>query len=124
MQLSKKHIQYLGHIVSGKGIKPLPEKLASIEEMPPLKTPKEIKQFLGLIRYYRKFIPRFSDLARPLNALRRKDIEFNWTQNCQKSFELLKGNLMTNPILIYPNPNNPYVLFIDASKYAWACVLT
>ena len=71
----KKHIQYLGHIVSGEGITPLPEKLDSIKKMLPPKTPKEVKQFLGLIGYYRKFISRFSDLARCLNALTRKNIE-------------------------------------------------
>ena len=59
----KKHIQYLGHIISGKGITPMPEKLECIQKMPPPKTPKEVKQFLGLIGYYRKFVPRFSDLA-------------------------------------------------------------
>ena len=59
----KKHIQYLGHIISGKGITPVPEKLESIQKMPPPKTPKEVKQFLGLIGYYCKFVPRFSDLA-------------------------------------------------------------
>ena len=65
----KKHIQYLGHIISGEGITPVPEKLESIQKMLPPRTPKEVKQFLGLIGYYRKFIPQFSDLARPLNAL-------------------------------------------------------
>ena len=119
----KKHIQYLGHIVLGKGITPMPEKLACIKEMPPPKTPKEVKQFLGLIGYYQKFIPRFSDLARPLNALTRKDVPFEWTPICQESFKLLKTSLMTEPILTYPDPNLPYVLFTDASKYAWACVL-
>ena len=59
----KRHIQYLGHIVSGDGIAPLPEKLDSIPKMLLPKTPKEVKQFLGLIGYYRKFVPRFSDLA-------------------------------------------------------------
>ena len=59
----KKHIQYLGHIISGKGITPLPEKLESIQKILPPKTPKEVKQFLGLIGYYHKFVPRFSDLA-------------------------------------------------------------
>ena len=59
----KKHIQYLGHIISGKGITPLPEKLESIQKILPPKTPKEVKQFLGLIGYYCKFVPRFSDLA-------------------------------------------------------------
>ena len=120
----KKHIQYLGHIVSGEGITPLPEMLDSIQKMLPPKTPKEVKQFLGLIGYYRKFMPRFSDLAGPLNALTRKNVEFEWTQVCQESFNLLKANLMIEPILIYPNPNLPYVLFTDASKYAQACVLT
>ena len=120
----KKHIQYLGHIFLGEGITPMPEKLACIKEMPPPKTPKEVKQFLGLIGYYQKFVPRFSDLARPLNTLTRKDVPFEWTPICQESFELLKASLMTETILTYPDPNHPYVLFTDASKYAWACVLT
>ena len=69
-------------------------------------------------------MPRFSDLARPLNVLTRKNVEFEWTPICQESFDLLKTSLMTEPILTYPDPNLPYVLFTDASKYAWACVLT
>ena len=68
-------------------------------------------------------VPRFSDLARLLNALTRKNVEFEWIQICQESFDLLKTSLMTEPILTYPDPNLPYVLFTDASKYAWACVL-
>ena len=76
----KKHIQYLGHIISGKGITPLPEKLESIQKILPPKTPKEVKQFLGLIGYYCKFVPRFSDLAQPLNALTRKNVAFEWTR--------------------------------------------
>ena len=56
--------------------------------------------------------------------LTRKDVPFEWTPICQESFELLKTSLMTEPILIYPDPNYPYMLFTDASKYAWACVLT
>ena len=70
----KKHIQYLGHIVSGEGITPLPEKLDSIQKMLPSKTPKEVKQFLGLIGYYRKFVPRFSDLAQPLMHQQEKSL--------------------------------------------------
>ena len=120
----KKHIQYLGHIISGEGIASVPEKLESIKKMLPPRNPKEVKQFLGLIGYYRKFVPRFSDLARPLNALTRKNTIFEWTQICQESFELLKASLMTEPILMYSDPNLPYVLFTDNSKYAWTCVLT
>ena len=82
------------------------------------------QQFLGLIGYYRKFVPRFSDLARPLNALTQKNIEFEWTQVCKESFKLLKTSLMTESILTYPDPNLPYVLFTDKSKCTWVCVLT
>ena len=120
----KKHIQYLGHIVSGDGLKPVPEKLSSIQQMPRPYTPKEVKQFLGLVGYYRKFIPQYADIARPLNALTHKDVDFVWTDICQKSFELLKTMVSEEPILVYPDPSKQYVLFTDASKYAWSCVLT
>ena len=120
----KEHIQYLGHIISGDGITPVPEKLDSIKTMPRPYNPKEIKQFLGLVGYYRKFIPHFADLARPLNVLTCKDTEFVWTGVCQRSFDLLKSKLTEKPILVYPDPNRPYILFTDASKYAWSCMLT
>ena len=120
----KKHIQYLGHLVSGDGIEPLPEKLEAVENMPPPKTPKEVRQFLGLVGYYRKFVPKFADIARPLTNLTKQDIKFEWTEKCQKTFQLLKDMLLKEPILKYPDPSKPYTLFTDASKYAWACVLT
>ena len=120
----KTHVQYLGHLVSGKGIKPLPEKLESVKNMPAPTTPKEIKQFLGLVGYYRKFIPRFADIAKPMTNLTKQDVSFEWTLQCQASFEMLKDALITSPILKYPDPNKPYTLFTDASKYAWACILT
>ena len=120
----KTHVQYLGHLVSGKGFRPLPEKLDSIKRMPAPTTPKEIKQFLGLVGYYRKFIPRFADIARPMTNLTKQDIPFEWTVQCQAAFELLKEAIITSPILKYPDPNKGYTLFTDASKYAWACVLT
>ena len=94
----KKHMQYLGHIISGECISPVPEKLESIQKMLPPRNPKEVKQFLGLIGYYRKFVPQFSHLARPLNALKQKDTVFEWTHICQESFDLLKACLMTEPI--------------------------
>ena len=87
-------------------------------------TPKEVKQFLGLVGYYREFIPRYADITRPLNALMRKDTEFEWTDICQRSFDLLKAMVSEEPILVYSDPLKPYVLFTDTSKYAWSCVLT
>ena len=120
----KKHIQYLGHNITGSGIKPVMEKIESIKSMPAPTNPTEVKQFLGLVGYYHKFIPHFTDIARPLNFLTRKGVEFEWTEICQQNFDLLKNALTTKPILFYPDPNKPYVLFTDTSKYAWLCVLT
>ena len=120
----KKHIQYLGHLLSEEGIQPLPEKLESIAKMPRPKNQKEVKQFLGLIGYYRKFVPRFADISRVLNKLTRKDEDFEWTPECDKCFNMLKDYLQEAPILRYPNPEARYVLYTDASKYAYAGVLT
>ena len=120
----KKHIQYLGHLVSGEGIEPLPEKLEAVRKMPPPTTPKEIRQFLGLVGYYRKFVPKFADIARPLTNLTKLDVPYDWTNRCQEAFEFLKQMLLKEPILKYPDPSKPYTLFTDASKFAWACVLT
>ena len=120
----KKHIQYLSHLIAEDGFTPLPEKLQSIQNMPKPKTPKEVKQFLGLIGYYRKFVPRFSNIARSLTNLTRHDTEFMWTEKCDKAFKHLKELLMQHPILRYPDPGRGYTLFTDASGIGWAGVLT
>ena len=92
--------------------------------MPHPGTPKEIKQFLALTGYYQKFIPCFSEISRPLAKLTAKDTQFEWTPQCQFSFEMLKDALMSAPILKYPDTEKPYTIFTDASKYGWAGVLT
>ena len=120
----KKHIQYLGHLISDKGIQPLPEKLESIAKMPVPQNAKQVKQFLGLVGYYRKFVPCFSDIARPLTQLTRKNEGFNWSTECDKCFHMLKDYLQEALILRYPDPTADYILYTDASKYAYAGVLT
>ena len=92
--------------------------------MPVLNSMKEIKQFLGLTGYYRKFVPRFADISRPLTTLTKKDKKFEWTSVCQKSFELLKEILCGEPVLKYADTSKPYTLYTDASKFGWAGVLT
>ena len=120
----KKHIQYLGHLISDEGIQPLPEKLESIAKMPVPQNAKQVKQFLGLVGYYRKFVPHFSDKARPLTQLTRKNEGFNWSTECDKCFHMLKDYLQEAPILRYPDSTADYILYTDASKYAYAGVLT
>ena len=114
----------MGHLISEDGISPLLDKLDSIKNMLAPKCVKEIKQFLGLAGYYRKFVPRFADISRPLTRLTRKETTFNWTAECQKSFKLLKSYLCGEPILKYADTSKPYTLYTDASKYGWAGVLT
>ena len=120
----KKEIYYLGHLISSEGIHPLPEKLDTIHNMPISKPPKEIKQFLGLCGYYRKFIPRFSDIVRPLSKLTAHGAIFIWCEQCELSFQMLKDTLVSALILKYPDTSKPYTIFTDVSKYGWAGALT
>ena len=119
----KKHLQYIGHLISEEGFEPLPEKIKSIKNMTPLKTTKEVKQFLGLAGYYWKFVPRFADLSRPLTNLTRQNVEFEWMEKCQKSFDNLRELLIKDPILWYPDPNKDYTLFTDTSKFGYTGIL-
>ena len=92
--------------------------------MPAPKNPKEVKQFLGLVGYYRKFVPRFADISRVLTHLMKKDVEFKWTPECENCFQILKEFLQQAPILKYQDPQAGYTLYTDASKYAYAGILT
>ena len=116
----KLHIEYLGHLILENRV----DKLFAIKEVHASRSPKEIKQFLRLVGYYRKFIPQFSDVAKPLMRLTRHDTLFQWCTKCEFAFQSLKNTLCTKPILKFPDPQKPYVLYTDASKYMWAGVLT
>ena len=120
----KREIHYLGHLISDKGVNPLPEKLDTICNIPKPKTPKEIKQFPGLCGYYRKFVPHFSDIERPLLKLTAHYVKFVWDNQCDLSFRMLKDVLCSAPIFKYPDMTKPYTIYTDASKYGWAGVLT
>ena len=114
----------MGHLISADGIRPVKDKLDSIHDMPTPCNSKEVKQFLGLIGYYRKFVPCFAALSRPLSKLTCKDKVFEWTQECEKAFATLKEKLCAQPILQYADTTKGYTLYTDASKYGWAGVLT
>ena len=95
----KKEIHYLGHLISDKGIYPLPGKLDTIHNMPKQNNAKEIKQFLGLCGYYRKFVPCFADILRPLAKLTGHEVKWNWCTKCDLSFQLMKDFLISASIL-------------------------
>ena len=100
-------LHYLGHLLTTDGVKPQLEKIKAISEMKPPKNQKGVREFLGMVGYYRKFISRSADAARPMTKLTRKDSKFEWSDDCQTGFEYLKTCLTEAPILKYPNP--PYL---------------
>jgi hypothetical protein len=117
-QFAMNEISYLGHIISDKGIKPDSLNIKAIKEMKPPTKVKALQRFLGMINFYRKFIPDCSKLAEPLNQLLRKDISWRWEEDQRKSFEVMKNILCSEPILIIPDFEKPFVLETDASGYA------
>ena len=101
--LFQNRVMYLGHIVSESGITTDPGKIERICEWPVPENVTEIKSFLGLASYYRRFVPNFAQVARPLHKLKEANVEFVWTPECQSSFQTLKTLLSTAPVLAYPD---------------------
>lgn len=119
----KKEVQFLGHTISSKGISPATEKTKLIEDCQPPKTSKQVKQFLGLAGYYRRFVPNFAHISVPLTRLLRKSVAFNWTEQCQDAFLKLKTALVSPPILCFPDFTKQFHLWTDASGIAIAMIL-
>ena len=82
------------------------------------KSQKDIRAYLGLCNYYRRFVKGFAEIARPLNRLLGKDVKFEWTEDCEKSFNKLKKSLTESPILVFPNFSERFYLYVDASNQA------
>lgn len=120
----KSELQYLGHIVTADGVKPDPEKTRAVSQFPIPKKAKDVKSFLGLVGYYRKFISEFSKIAIPLTRLLKKDTVWKWEKAEQESFDKLKEMLVQAPILQYPNFQKPFILTTDASNYAVGAILS
>ncbi|CAH2097419.1 unnamed protein product [Euphydryas editha] len=117
-------VAYLGHVISNKGVLPDPEKTKVITNFPVPKNSKEIKSFLGLIGYYRKFIENFSKLTKPLTKLLKKNTPFTWTEEQQESFDTMRNILISPKILQYPDFTKELILTTDASNFAIAAVLS
>lgn len=112
----KPELEYLGHLITASGIKPNPAKLSAIKNFKIPKNVTQVKSFLGLSGYYRKFIKNFSTISKPLTELTKKGTKFDWDMNRQNSFDLLKEKLCSPPILSYPNFNKTFILTTDASN--------
>ena len=125
----KSKVSYLGHIVSKEGIKTDPKKIEAIKKWPVPQTVTEVRSFLGFTNYYRKFIPQYAQVAKPLNQLvsgdnaNKKKTLVNWTSKCQDAFEHLKCLCSQTPILAYADYTKPFQLHTDASESGLGAVL-
>ena len=110
-----KEIHYLGHILSATGIRLLPAKTHAIKHMQPPTTPKQVRAFLDLVGYYRKFIKGFAKIAKPQTLLIRQQVKFDWTSEQHTAFLHLREAIVQVPILHYPNLEKRYIIYTDAS---------
>ncbi|KAK5802736.1 hypothetical protein PVK06_030354 [Gossypium arboreum] len=118
-----KEVTFLGHVVSAEGIKVDPRKIEAILEWKPPKSVTEIRSFLGLAGYYRRFVEGFSVMAAPLTKLIRKGAPFVWTDKQQEAFEKLKKVLTEAPVLIQPESGKDFTVYSDTSHVGLGCVL-
>ncbi|GFV00897.1 retrovirus-related Pol polyprotein from transposon 412 [Trichonephila clavipes] len=120
----QKEVNYLGHIISAEGVRTDPEKVSAVKNWKRPENLRELRSFLGLCTYYRKFVKGFSNIARPLHKLTESKQKFQWTKECEDSFLQLKEALTSSPILIYPQPDKPFILDTDASNESVGAVLS
>ncbi|XP_049397400.1 uncharacterized protein LOC125861582 [Solanum stenotomum] len=116
-------LSFLGHVVSTEGVKVDPSKIQAIVEWRPPKSPSEVRSFLGLAGYYRRFVIGFSIIASPFTKLLQKEVKFIWDDKCQEIFETLKSLLTQTPILTLPIEGKEYVVYSDASHNGLGCIL-
>ena len=122
--LFRKEVNFLGHIVSGDGIRCDPSKISAVKDWETPTSVAEVRSFLGLASYYRKFVEGFATIASPLHDLLRKNTKFVWTDTCQEAFSTLKERLTRAPVLAYPEGEGIFVLDTDASGYGIGAVLS
>ena len=116
-------VTFLGHVISVEGVSVDPQKIEVVVNWKPPKNVSEVRSFLGLAGYYRKFVEGFSKIAAPLTKLTRKDVKYDLVDACQQSFEELKGRLTSAPVLALPNGRYGFVVYSDASQQGLGCVL-
>ncbi|XP_074590046.1 putative mitochondrial protein AtMg00860 [Curcuma longa] len=116
-------VGFLGHVVSSRGISIDPQKIEVVTGWEQPKTVQEVRSFLGLAGYYRRFVEGFLHLATPLTHLTKKGAKFVWSEACETSFQELKQRLVSTPILVIPFGEDGFTLYTDASFQGLGAVL-
>lgn len=120
----QEEVCYLGHILSGSGVRPNPENIEKIQNWTQPKTVKEVQSFLGLCNYYRRFLPQYSSHIKPLVDLVRKDVKFEWSDECEEAFQHIKEMLLSPAVMAHPMSEGLFILDTDASDFAIGAVLS
>jgi RNase H-like domain found in reverse transcriptase/Reverse transcriptase (RNA-dependent DNA polymerase)/Integrase zinc binding domain/Integrase core domain len=116
-------VNYLGHVISSRGLFPDPKKVEAIKNYLVPKSATEVRSFIGLAGYYRRFIFNFADVAKPLTLLTRQDVKFHWSEECQDAFDKLRNYLAGDVMLSFPDFDKEFVLSTDASGVAISAIL-
>ena len=114
-ELFQQEIKFLGHVVTPKGVKCDPEKTKAVEDWPMPTNVTQIRSFLGLVSYYRRFIPKCATIASPLTRLTKKHARFVWSEECETAFKQLKSLLLSADVGSYPQGKGNFILDTDAS---------
>ena len=122
--LFQEEVKYLGHIVSRNGISTDPEKVEAVAEWPTPSNINDLRSFMGTVGYYRQYIEDFAEVSSPLTLLTCKGQDWVWSCDQEQAFQRLKQNLVTAPVLHYPDPNLTYILDTDASASGVGAVLS
>jgi len=117
-------VEYLGHVITPQGISPNNNWIVAISDFPIPTSVKEVRQFVGLASYYRRFIHGFAKVAQPLHSLTQKDVTFQWSSECDQAFQQLKTALVNSPVLAYPNFSKAFTLETDASIKGLGAILS
>ena len=117
-------VPFLGHIVGRRGLECDPTKIEDVKSWPVPDCLKSVRQFLGFVGFYRRFIQRFADVATPLVYLTGKDVPFVWDSGCSAAFHELRAALIDAPILAFPTETGQYILDTDASNFGLGGVLS
>ncbi|XP_070029059.1 uncharacterized mitochondrial protein AtMg00860-like [Nicotiana sylvestris] len=117
------YVAFLGHVITGDGIKVDGQKIEAVMTWPRPLNPTDVRSFLGLAGYYRRFVEGFSSISTPLTKLTHKGAKFQWTEACEQSFQELKKRLTTALVLTLPDGTEGYVVYCDASRIGLGCVL-
>ena len=118
-----KEVPFLGHVISAEGISVDPSEVQDVLDWEAPTSVPEIRSFLGLAGYYRRFIPEFSKIAKPMTELLKKGVKFYWSNQCEEAFQKLKTLLTLAPILAQSDTTKPFDVYCDASGTRLGCVL-